>query len=80
MGEGHFPTLDDVPTQAITVTIPALLRAARVLAVVPDARKRTAVHAALTGPITTGCPASALRTHPDATLYLDEDSAAGLAR
>jgi len=78
VGEGHFPTLGDVPPQAITVTIPALLRAARVQAVVPDARKRAAVHDALTGPITTGCPASALRTHPDATLYLDEDSAAGL--
>jgi len=78
VGEGHFPTLGDVPPRAITVTIPALLRAARVQAVVPDARKRSAVHDALTGPITTGCPASALRTHPDATLYLDEDSAAGL--
>jgi glucosamine-6-phosphate deaminase len=80
VGEGHFATLGDVPPRAITVTIPALLRAGRMQAVVPDDRKRVAVHAALTGPITTACPASALRTHPDATLYLDDDSAAGLPR
>jgi glucosamine-6-phosphate deaminase len=78
VGEGHFPTLGDVPPSAITVTIPALLRARQVQAVVPDDRKRAAVRAALTGSITTACPASALRTHPDATLYLDEQSAAGL--
>ncbi len=75
VGEGHFPTLGAVPPRAITVTIPALLRAGRVQAVVPDARKHDAVRATLRGPISTACPASALRTHPDATLYLDEDSA-----
>ncbi len=79
VGEGHFPDLDAVPRQAITVTIPALLAAARVLAVVPEARKQAPVTAALTGPITTACPASALRRTPQATLYLDADSAAGLA-
>jgi glucosamine-6-phosphate deaminase len=78
VGEGHFGTLADVPPSAITVTIPALLRAGRMQAVVPDDRKRAAVRAALTGPITTACPASALRTHPDATLYLDQHSAAGV--
>src|ERR1700727_1149584 len=62
VNEGHFPGLDDVPTHAITVTIPALLRAARVLAIVPEARKAEPVRAALTGPISTACPASALRT------------------
>ena len=64
-----------MPRQAITVTIPALLAARRVQAAVPEARKRAAVTAALRGPVTTACPASALRTHPDATLYLDEQSA-----
>ena len=62
VNEGHFPDLDDVPAHAITVTIPALLRAGRVLAIVPEARKAEPVAAALTGPITTACPASALRT------------------
>ena len=78
VGEGHFATLDDVPTHAITVTIPALLAAARLLAIVPEARKVRPVHDALYGPITTACPASILRRHPHATLYLDAESAAGL--
>ena len=75
VNEGHFPGLDDVPTHAITVTIPALLRAGRVLAIVPEARKAAPVAAALTGPITTACPASALRTISQATVYLEPDSA-----
>jgi glucosamine-6-phosphate deaminase len=79
VGEGHFPDLDAVPRQAITVTIPALLAAGRVLAIVPEARKAAPVAAALTGPIGPACPASALRRVPQATLYLDADSAAGLA-
>jgi glucosamine-6-phosphate deaminase len=75
VNEGHFPDLDDVPTHAITVTIPALLRAGRVLAIVPEARKAQPVAAALTGPITTACPASALRTITRAMVYLEPDSA-----
>jgi len=78
VGEGHFPDLDAVPRRAITVTIPALLAAARVLAIVPEARKAAPVTAALTGPIGPACPASALRRAPQATLYLDAGSAAGL--
>ncbi len=73
--EGHFPDLDAVPTHAITVTIPALLRARRVLAIVPEARKAEPVGAALTGPITTACPASALRTISHATIHLEPESA-----
>jgi glucosamine-6-phosphate deaminase len=75
VNEGHFVGLDDVPTHAITVTIPALLRAGRVLAVVPEARKAAPVAAALTGPITTDCPASALRTIAQATVHLEPASA-----
>jgi glucosamine-6-phosphate deaminase len=78
-GEGHFPAFDDVPTHAITLTIPALLAARRVLAIVPEARKATAVARALRGPITEECPASILRRAPHAVLFLDSDSAAGLA-
>ncbi len=73
--EGHFGGLESVPTHAITVTIPALLRAGRVLAVVPEARKAEPVRAALTGPITTACPASALRTIPHASVHLEPASA-----
>jgi glucosamine-6-phosphate deaminase len=75
VNEGHFPGLEAVPAEAITVTIPALLGAGRVLAVVPEARKAQPVHDALTGPITTGCPASALRTASNATIHLERDSA-----
>jgi glucosamine-6-phosphate deaminase len=73
--EGHFPGLDAVPARAITVTVPALLRAGRVLAVVPEARKAESVLAALTGPVRTTCPASALRTIGHASIHLDPDSA-----
>jgi len=75
VNEGHFPDLASVPSHAITVTIPALLRAARVLAIVPEARKAEPVQAALTGPVSTQCPASALRRTPHATLYLEPESA-----
>ena len=75
VGEGHFADVDAVPTHAITVTIPALLRAGRVLAIVPEMRKAVAVRDALLGPISTACPASKLRETANATLYLDADSA-----
>lgn len=73
--EGHFDSLSDVPALAMSVTIPALLRARRVLAIVPEARKAGAVRDALTGPLSTACPASVLRTRANVQLHLDEDSA-----
>jgi len=73
--EGHFADVGAVPTHALTVTVPALLRAARVLAVVPEDRKAEPVRAALEDPITTACPASALRRAGDATLVLEPASA-----
>lgn len=75
VGEGHFATLHDVPPQAITVTVPGLLRARHTLAIVPEARKAQPVRDALEGPITTACPASILRRQRHATLFLDRDSA-----
>ena len=72
--EGHFPDVDAVPAQAMTVTVPALLRAGKVLAIVPEARKAEPVRAALEGPVSTTCPASVLRTHDHVTLYLDAGS------
>jgi glucosamine-6-phosphate deaminase len=74
VAEGHFATVDDVPTHAITVTIPALLRARSVLAIVPEARKAVPVRDALQGPISTACPASVLRRQSHAILYLDAES------
>ncbi len=78
VGEGHFAALDEVPTHAITLTIPALLSARRVLAIVPEARKAEAVERALRGPVSEACPASILRRCPHARLFLDQDSAARL--
>ncbi|HUG53767.1 MAG TPA: glucosamine-6-phosphate deaminase [Vicinamibacteria bacterium] len=78
--DGGFSSLEAVPRTALSLTIPFLLRVPRVVAIVPGPAKRPAVTAALEGPVTTACPASILRRHPDATLFLDEDSAAGLGR
>jgi glucosamine-6-phosphate deaminase len=80
VNEGHFADLAAVPAHALTVTIPALLRAARVVAVVPEARKAEPVRAALTGPIGPRCPASALRTITHATIHLERESARLLPR
>ena len=75
VGEGHFPTLENVPTHALTLTVPALLAARRVLAIVPEKRKARAVKEALTGPVTPDLPASILRRTSRARLFLDRDSA-----
>jgi glucosamine-6-phosphate deaminase len=76
VGEGHFPNLDAVPTHAITLTIPALLSAKRILCIVPEARKAEAVEKSLLGPITEDCPASILRQIGHAHLLLDPDASA----
>ncbi len=78
VGEGHFPSLEAVPTHAITLTIPALLAAKRILAIVPEARKARAVHDCLYAPISESRPGSILRRVSHATLYLDAESAQGL--
>jgi glucosamine-6-phosphate deaminase len=75
VGEGHFDSFDEVPTHAITLTIPALRSAKAMLCIVPEERKAQAVRAALLGPISTTCPASILRQTPHARLFLDRDSA-----
>jgi glucosamine-6-phosphate deaminase len=75
VGEGHFPTLQDVPTQALSLTVLALLKPPHVLVITPETRKAHAVQAALEGPVTPDCPASILQTRPHVHLYLDHDSA-----
>ena len=78
VNEGSFASLAQVPRTALSLSIPFLLRIPRAVAIVPGPAKRTAIAAAVDGPVTRACPASVLRRHPDATLYLDEASAAGL--
>jgi glucosamine-6-phosphate deaminase len=78
VGERHFPDLESVPTEALTLTVPALLKPPTVVGVVPELRKARAVAAALEGPIGPDCPASSLRGASNATLHLDRESASGL--
>jgi glucosamine-6-phosphate deaminase len=78
--DGCFDTLDEVPHRAITLTVPRLLAADRLFCVVPGPRKAEAVRRTLLGPIGEACPATALRSHPDCSLFLDADAAALLPR
>ena len=80
VGEGHFASLDEVPREALTLTCPALMRSRHMICCVPERRKAEAVRNALEGPVSPACPASLLRTHPRATIYLDTESASLLAR
>jgi len=79
VGEGWFATFDDVPKQALSISIRQLLRANEIICVVPDARKAHAVALCLNGPISPDAPASILRTHHSTTIYLDPESAAQVA-
>ncbi|WP_372947603.1 glucosamine-6-phosphate deaminase [Mariniphaga sp.] len=78
LGEGWFSTFDDVPTHALSLTIPAIMGCKAISCVVPDERKAEAVFNTLNAEISTACPATILRTHPDCVLYLDEGSASKL--
>lgn len=78
VNEGWFPSLAEVPKQALTLTIPALLRVPELILSVPGKRKARIVNRALNEAISTQCPATILRKHPHATVYLDPDSAAEL--
>lgn len=75
LGEGWFPTFDDVPKLALSLTIPAIMRCKTISCVVPDERKAMAVKNTLFAKINTDCPATILRTHADTKLFLDESSA-----
>jgi glucosamine-6-phosphate deaminase len=79
VNDGCFAAIDQVPTHALTVTVPALTRAPYLFCIVPAPSKAWAVRETLTGSIDEHCPASVLRTHDNAILYLDRDSAAQLA-
>jgi glucosamine-6-phosphate deaminase len=79
VNEGWFSKLTDVPKKAISMSVRQILRSKEIIAVVPDTRKARAVKACLEGDISPMMPASILRTHPNATIYLDTDSAALLS-
>ncbi len=76
VNDGCFASLDKVPTHALSLTIPALISAAHMFCIVPAATKAQAVKATVEGEISETCPASILRNHAHATLYIDADSGA----
>src|SRR6266404_5019671 len=80
VNDGAFATIDDVPRHALSLTIPTIMARPRLFAIVPGPAKRQAIKNTIEGPVDTACPASILRRHPDAHLFIDSDSASLLAR
>lgn len=80
LGEGWFETLEQVPAQAISMSIRQILKSNQLVVTVPDRRKAEAVRNALAGPVTPDCPASILREHENCSMFLDEPAGALLAR
>jgi glucosamine-6-phosphate deaminase len=78
--DGAFETLEDVPRHALSLTIPTIMACPKLFAIVPGPAKREAIKNTIEGPIATSCPASILRRHADAHLFIDRDSAALLKR
>lgn len=75
VGEGWFSDISQVPRQAISMSVRQILKARKIISVVPDARKAAAVKSCFEGEISAMAPASILRTHEDCTVYLDKESA-----
>ena len=75
VNDGCFQTIDQVPTHALTLTIPTLYNVENIFCVVPAVTKAEAVKNTVNGPVSEICPASILRTHDNAVLYTDSDSA-----
>jgi len=80
MGEGWFPTLNDVPQQAISMSVRQIMKSTHIVCTVPDERKAKAVKGAVEGAVTPGVPASILQEHSSCDLFLDRASASMLKR
>ncbi len=80
VNDGCFATLNDVPKNAMTLTMSCIMNIPHAICVVPTDRKANAIVGALEGPVTTECPASILRNHENAALYLDKNSASKLTK
>ena len=79
MGEGWFATIDDVPRQAISMSIRQICQAQHIILTVPDERKAEAVKGTLEGEVSNEVPASILQTHDETAIYLDAESASLLS-
>lgn len=80
MGEGWFPSLEEVPTRAISMSVRQIMKSASIVCTVPDQRKAQAVQGAVEGPVTPEVPASILQVHSQTTLFLDDASASLLSK
>ena len=80
VGEGWFPTKDDVPTHAFSMSIKQIMWSKAIVCTCPDARKAEAVKGAVEGPVTNMLPSSILQMHPDCGMFLDPDSASLLKK
>jgi glucosamine-6-phosphate deaminase len=78
--DGSFSSLDEAPRQAISLTIPVIMRCPRLFVIAPGIRKERAVRETIEGAITTACPASILRTHHSAHLFIDREAALSVVR
>ena len=76
VGEGWFASIEEVPSQAISMSVRQILKSREIVCIVPDARKAQAVKACIDGEVSPMAPASILQTHASTTIYLDRDSAA----
>ena len=80
VGEGWFATVDDVPKQAISMTVSRIMQSKCIVSIVPHAVKAEAVKNTLTMDVTNKVPATIMKTHPDWNLWLDAASAAGIMK
>lgn len=80
VNDGAFATIDDVPRHALSLTVPTIMARPKLFAIVPGPAKRDAIKSTIEGPVATTCPASILRRHADAHLFIDSDSASLLVR
>ncbi|MCL2772691.1 MAG: glucosamine-6-phosphate deaminase [Oscillospiraceae bacterium] len=74
VNDGCFKTISDVPTHALTLTIPSLMKCRYIFCSVPAATKADAIKRTVYDEISEKCPATILRTHKNAVLYCDADS------
>jgi glucosamine-6-phosphate deaminase len=80
LGEGWFPTFDDVPKQAISMSVRQIMKSAAIICTVPDERKAEAVRNSVEGDVTPKVPASILQRHKQCTLFLDKPAASLLTK
>jgi len=75
VNDGAFRTFEEVPANALSLTIPTLMAVPKLFAIAPGPAKRQAIKLTVEGPVATTCPASILRRHREAHLFIDKDSA-----